>query len=419
MPDNDPYAALASRDFRLLLIGRLLATLALQIQGMAVGWQIYALTKSALCLGLIGLSEAFPAIGVALYAGHVADVVDRRLIVLTVTASLVLSVALLGGFSAALSASALLVPIIFCIIALSGLARGFYAPAMFGMVSDIVPRALYGNASAWNTATWQASSVAGPVVGGFLYVCFGPGVTYAFATFLLASALICFFRVKTTTALKAKNDVSVFENIKEGVRFVFSNQVILAAIALDLFAVLFGGAVALLPIFTSEIFRLGPQGLGLLRAAPSVGSFFMAALLTHRPLVRHTGAILLVSVAGFGLCMIGFGLSTSFYVSLFLLALSGAFDGVSIYVRSTIIQLLTPNYMKGRVAAVNSIFIGSSNEIGEFESGVTAKLMGLVPSVVFGGCMTLLVVLATTIKAPKLRRLHMQHLHGSQAGDEG
>jgi MFS family permease len=418
MPENDPYAALASRDFRLLLIGRLLTTLALQIQGMAVGWQIYALTKSALCLGLIGLSEAFPAIGVALYAGHVADVVDRRLIILTVSAWLVLSVALLGVCSAAIAGAAILVPIIFCIIALSGLARGFYAPAMFGMVSDIVPRELYGNASAWNTATWQASAVAGPVVGGLLYVCFGPAVTYAFATCLLASSLFCFFLVKTTTALKAKDDISVFENIKEGVRFVFSNQIILGAMALDLFAVLFGGAVALLPIFTSEIFRLGPQGLGLLRAAPSVGSFLIAAWLTHRPLVRHTGAILLASVAGFGFCMIGFGLSTSFYVSLFLLALSGAFDGVSIYVRSTIIQLLTPNDMKGRVAAVNSIFIGSSNEIGEFESGVTAKLMGLVPSVVFGGCMTLIVVLATTIKAPKLRGLHMQHLQGTEAIDE-
>jgi hypothetical protein len=230
--------------------------------------------------------------------------------------------------------------------------------------------------------------------------------------------LFCFFGVKATPVTKAKNDVSVFENIKEGVRFVFSNQVILAAMALDLFAVLFGGAVALLPIFTSEIFHMGPHGLGLLRAAPGVGSFLMAALLTHRPLARHTGAILLASVAGFGFCMIGFGVSTSFYFSLFLLALSGALDGVSIYVRTTIIQLLTPSDMKGRVAAVNSIFIGSSNEIGEFESGVAAKLMGLVPSVVFGGCMTLLVVLAATIKAPKLRALHMQQLHESPASDE-
>jgi MFS family permease len=418
MPENDPYAALARPDFRLLLIGRLLTTFALQIQAIAVGWQIYALTKDAFFLGMIGLAEALPSLGVALYAGHVADVVERRTIVLTVSASLVLSVALLAGCSAALAASAMLVPIIFCIIAVSGLARGFYAPAMFGMVSDVVPRELYGNAAAWNTATWQASSVAGPVLGGLLYVYFGPAITYAFATVFLAISLFCFFGVKATPVMKAKNDVSVFENIKEGVRFVFSNQVILAAMALDLFAVLFGGAVALLPIFTSEIFHMGPHGLGLLRAAPGVGSFLMAALLTHRPLARHTGAILLASVAGFGFCMIGFGVSTSFYFSLFLLALSGALDGVSIYVRTTIIQLLTPSDMKGRVAAVNSIFIGSSNEIGEFESGVAAKLMGLVPSVVFGGCMTLLVVLAATIKAPKLRALHMQQLHESPASDE-
>jgi len=410
MSDDNPYAALALRDFRLLLIGRLFATLALQIQGMAVGWQVYALSKSALYLGLIGLSEALPSLGVALYAGHVADMIDRRSIVLSVLSSIVVSVALLGACSATMSGSPMLVMIIFAIIALSGLARGFYAPAMFGMVSDIVPRELYGNAAAWNTASWQASSVVGPILGGFLYVCFGPAITYAFATALLAASLVCIAFVNSSSPVNPKNDLSVFENIKEGIAFVFANQVILGAMALDLFAVLFGGAVALLPIFTSEIFHQGPQALGMLRAAPSIGSFIVAAFLTHKPLVRNAGAILLASVAGFGFCMIGFGLSTSFFFSLFLLALSGAFDGISIYVRSTIVQLATPNELKGRVAAVNSIFIGSSNEIGEFESGVTAKFLGLVPSVVFGGCMTLLVVLTTAIKAPKLRALHMHEL---------
>jgi MFS family permease len=407
---EDPYAVLKIRDFPLLLAGRLFTTLAFQIQGIAVGWQIYALTKSALALGLIGLSEALPAIGVGLYAGHIADMLDRRLIALSVIGVSILAVGALAGFSAANLETTIFVPVIFAIIALSGFARGFYGPAIFGMVSDIVPRELYGNSVAWNTATWQGSAVAGPILGGLIYVWFGPSVTYWFSTLLLVGSLVCFFLIKSTTVLPADKDVSVFENIKEGVRFVFANEVILGAMALDLFAVLFGGAVALLPIFTSEIFHMGPQALGVLRAAPSVGSFITAAFLMHRPIVRNAGVIFLVSVACFGLCMIGFGLSTSFYLSLSLLALSGALDGVSIYVRSTIIQLLTPNEMKGRVAAVNSIFIGSSNEIGEFESGVTAKLMGLVPSVVFGGCMTLLVVLTTSFKAPKLRQLHMHHL---------
>jgi MFS family permease len=406
---NSRYGALELPDFRLLLLGRVLVTLALQIQGMAVGWQIYALTKSPLALGMIGLSEAFPAIGVALFAGHIADIMDRRRILMAVVATLSVSVAILAICTKVMDQQ-YVVTSLFVIVAVTGFARGFYGPAAFGIVSDIVPRELYGNSSAWNTASWQASAVAGPVLGGLLYVALGPTITYATSAVLLTFALGCFLIIKSVTALPASRSTSVKDNMLDGLRFVFSNQVILAAMSLDLFAVLFGGAVALLPIFTSEVFRMGPEALGILRAAPSVGSFITAAYLTQRPIVKNAGTILLIAVAGFGLCMIGFGLSTSFYLSLLLLALSGALDGVSIYVRSTIIQLMTPNDMKGRVAAVNSIFIGSSNEIGEFESGVTAKFMGLVPSVVFGGCMTLVVVLTTIFKAPKLRKLHMSHL---------
>jgi MFS family permease len=411
---NSRYGALELPNFRLLLIGRVLVTLALQIQGMAVGWQIYALTRDPLILGLIGLSEAFPAIGVALFAGHVADIMDRRRILMAVVAILSVCVAILAVCTKVLDPH-YVVASLFIIVAVTGFARGFYGPAAFGIVSDIVPRELYGNSSAWNTASWQLSAVAGPVLGGFLYVSFGPTITYATSATLLGAALLCFLVINSVTTLSTLRTTSVRENMLDGLRFVFSNQVILAAMSLDLFAVLFGGAVALLPIFTSEVFRMGPEALGIMRAAPSVGSFVTAAFLTQRPIVKNAGAILLVAVAGFGLCMIGFGLSTSFYFSLFLLALSGALDGVSIYVRSTIIQLTTPNDMKGRVAAVNSIFIGSSNEIGEFESGITAKLMGLVPSVVFGGCMTLIVVLTTFFKAPKLRNLHMGSIENQNA----
>ncbi|MBY0357899.1 MAG: MFS transporter [Candidatus Obscuribacterales bacterium] len=409
--NENPYAAIRIPDFRLLLAGRLMVTIAVQIQSIAVGWQIYALTKNALSLGLIGLAEALPAITIALYAGHIADRIDRRSILIYATVALGLAIGTLSLLSAKNLSIALLIPSIFAIIALTGFARGFYAPAAFGLLSDIVPRELYGNAAAWNSATWQGSAMAGPIIGGFLYVCFEAQATYLFSALLLIGSLICFFLIKARSSLRTENSAGILENINEGLRFVFANQIILGAMALDLFAVLFGGAVALLPIFADQVFQMGPQALGIMRAAPSAGALLAATILTHRPISTGAGRIFLVAVAAFGLCMIAFGLSTNFYLSLFLLALSGAFDGINVYLRNTIYQLSTPDDMKGRVAAVNSMFINSSNEIGAFESGVAAKLLGVVPSVVFGGCMTLLVVLVTTFKAPKLRDLNMQSLY--------
>jgi MFS family permease len=411
---NNPYAALKIRDFRLLLSSRLLVTIAMQILSVAVGWHIYALTKDPLALGLVGLAEAFPAIGIALYAGHVADMIDRRLIALGAVSILTMSLILLSVCSAIGVNKELLIVAIYIGMALSGLGRGFYAPAVFGILADIVPRDLYGNAIAWNTMLWQGSAIIGTVLGGMLYIWVAPAATYAISAILLAIAFGCFLSIKSRTVLVPKERVSVSENIKEGLRFVFSNEVMLGAMALDLFAVLFGGAVALLPIYTAEVFHLGPQALGLLRAAPPVGALLMAMMLTHRPIADNAGKVLLSVVAGFGVCMICFGVSTNFYFSLFLLALSGALDGISVWIRTNIFQLITPSGMKGRVSAVNSIFIGSSNEIGEFESGVTARLMGLVPSVVFGGCMTLMVVLTTCFKAPKLVGLHLRHLYKEQ-----
>ncbi|HEY9733621.1 MAG TPA: MFS transporter [Drouetiella sp.] len=411
MTDSSPYASLKIADFRALLAGRLLATVALQIQSMAVGWQIYALTKDPLALGFVGLSEALPAIGVALYAGHVADRVDRRKIALWCLFTLVVCLGALSGCSAAIKDSELLTGLIYLIIALSGFARGFYGPAVFGLTGDIVPREHYANAAAWGSASWQASAVAGPILGGILFLALAAPATYLISTILLAGALLLFIRVKQRMKVEEKKEASVSENIKEGLRFVFSNQIILAAMAMDLFAVLFGGAVALLPIFTNEIFHMGPQALGILRAAPSIGALVVAAYLAHKPITKNAGHIFLTSVAGFGLCMIGFGLTTNFYIAVTLLALSGMLDGISVYLRGTIYQLMTPDDMKGRVSAVNNIFIGSSNEIGEFESGVAAKLLGLVRSVVVGGSLTLLVVAITAVKAPKLRNLDMRTLY--------
>ncbi len=404
------YAALKIPDFRLLLFSRLLVTVGVQIQGLAVGWQIYELTKNPLTLGLIGLTEAIPAISFALYAGHLADIIERKKLALLAVSMLFASIAVLAISCTLKVESSMLLPIIFLSVAVSGFARSFYAPAIWGLISDIVPRDLYGNAAAWNSTVWQSSAIAGPVLGGFLYTEFSAATTYSISAFLLLVAFVSFTQVKSTTVAKADKDSSAVENIKEGLKFVFTNQIVLGAMALDLFAVLFGGAVALLPIFASEIYHMGPEALGVLRSAPSVGALLTASILTHHPLTKHAGRWLIAAVGGFGLCMIGFGLSTNFLISLMLLAISGALDGISVYVRQTIFQLCTPDNMKGRVAAVNSIFIGSSNEIGEFESGVAAKLMGLVPSVVFGGCMTILVVAITAIKAPKLRGLDMQTL---------
>lgn len=405
---EQPLSALKITDFRLLLLGRMLVNLAIQIQGIAVGWQVYELTKNPLSLGLVGLAEVLPSIAVALYAGHIVDVVERRKIAMAATTVLMIAFAMLAIASGSQLSSGLLVLLIYAFVALTGMARGFYGPSVFALVSQIVPRNLYGNASAWNSTTWQTSAVLGPIIGGILYVRFGAATTYAATCALLFVAIGFFQIIKSRTDLSTSPTGSVTASIMEGLRFVFSNQIILGAMSLDLFAVLFGGAVALLPIFTDQIFHSGPEVLGLLRAAPSVGAFLTAAVLTRYPMRRHAGWVFMGCVAGFGICMIAFALSRDLYLSLAILALSGIFDGISIYVRATIYQLHTPDNMKGRVAAVNGIFISSSNEIGQFESGVAAKLLGTVASVIFGGCATLAVVLITAFKAPQLRRLDLE-----------
>ncbi len=401
-------SAIKITDFRYLLVARVLVNLAMQIQGITVGWQVYELTKNPLSLGLVGLAEVLPFVSVALYAGHLTDVVERRRISIGACLSLSAAFALLSFASGAhLKQSNLLISI-YSLVALSGLARGFYGPSVFALLSQIVPRKLYGNASGWTTTMWQSSAVLGPVIGGFLYVKFGAPTTYAVSSCLFLAAVVCFKVIKSRTDLSGSPSGSVTSSIMEGLRFVFSNQIILGAMTIDLFGVLFGGAVALLPIFTDEVFHRGPEALGLLRSAPSVGAFLTAVVLTRFPIRHNAGLTLMLSVAAFGFCMIAFGLSRGFYLSMAFLAISGIFDGVSVYVRATVYQCFTPDEMKGRVAAVNGIFISSSNEIGEFESGVAAKLMGTVSSVIFGGIATVLVVFLTGVKAPKLRRLHLE-----------
>jgi MFS family permease len=408
---SGPYASLQLKDFRLFIMARTCVVLATQIQATVVGWQIYEITHDALSLGLIGMAEAIPAITVSLYAGHVVDIIERKkILVITVLILLFCSASLLffttspGSFVFAYGA----IPI-YSVIFISGIARGFLSPANFSFMPQLVPRHLYTNAVSLNSTFWQASSIGGPMLAGFIYAFYGITVSYLVDTLLVLAGLFFYFSLPRKPIPTASEEQGIVEKIKAGLKFVFKNEIVLSAITLDLFAVLFGGAVALLPIFAGEILKVGPEGLGMLRAAPGIGAVLMALYITHNPIQKNIGNILLLAVTGFGLCMIGFGLSSNFWLSLVVLMMSGGFDSVSVIVRSTLIHTQTPENMKGRVSAVNSIFIGSSNEIGMFESGVAARLMGVVPSVIFGGCMTLLVVGVTSRVAKSLRALQRVH----------
>lgn len=407
---SDAYAALRISEFRFFVTARFCFTLAMQIQAVVVGWQIYDLTKDPLSLGLIGLVEAIPSIIVALYAGHLADVTSRKKIIVTCTLILIFCSAFLFTYSFNLQNFLVrfgVVPI-YLIIFISGCARGFIGPAIFSFMPQLLPsKSYYANAVTWNTTIWQGGSVLGPAIGGLIYGFFGIKTAYSADLCLITTSFLCFLLIAAKPLPEAVEKLQIKESLLSGIKFVFGNQIILSAISLDLFAVLFGGAVALLPIFASDILKTGPQGLGFLRAAPAVGSILTAFYLTHRPMKHNAGKKMLLAVTGFGASMILFGLSTSFYLSLLMLFLSGMFDCVSMIVRQTLMQTLTPEHMKGRVSAVNGVFIGSSNEIGSFESGLAAKLMGATVSVVFGGIMTLLVVGITAAKADKLRDLQL------------
>jgi len=274
-----------------------------------------------------------------------------------------------------------------------------------GLLAQLVPKELYPNSSTWNSLIWHIAAVSGPAIGGLIYGYFGVGSAYLGVLAVYSLSFIFFAYTKSRPKPINTDSDNIYKSLKEGLKFVFKNQIILSSMALDMFAVLFGGAVAMLPVFASEILKVGPEGLGLLRAAPATGAVIMSFTLAHRPPLTNTGKKLMYAIAGFGLCIICFALSENFYLSLFILFLSGILDNVSVVIRQTIMQLYTPDAMRGRVASVNSIFIGSSNEIGAFESGAAAKIMGLVPSVIFGGSMTLLIVYITSRLAPKLKKL--------------
>lgn len=406
---KDPYAPLRIPDFRLFISARFLVTLAIQIQGTVVAWQIYDLTKSPLSVGFIGAAEVIPSILVSLLgAGHVADIIERKKIIITCVFTLVLCSLALLGFTLRPEHTLAVYGefLIYAVIFLSGIARGFLTPALFSFMPQLVSRDLYPSAVTLNSTLWQIGLIAGPPVGGFIYGIYGISASYIADAALVTCGLLLLSFVGGKPLPPHDKSESMFARLAAGLNFVFSNKLVLSAISLDLFAVLFGGAVAMLPFFADNILHIGPEGLGILRAAPGIGAVATAFYLLHFPLKRNAGKILLASVAGYGLCMIGFGLSTSFWLSLGILITSGALDGVSVLIRGTLLQTLTPENMKGRVSAVNNIFIGSSNELGMVESGVAAKLLGgVVRSVVFGGCVTVVVVAITAWKAKTLRKL--------------
>ena len=402
---SSPYAALRIADFRKLLLSHGTLTLAREAQIVVVGWQVFALTKDPLTLGLIGLAEALPFIAVALYAGHMADRVERRALAIAGTFGLVLSaVALLLLTMTPGAITAERVWPVYAIVSLSATARSFMRPAVFALSAEVIPRELYPNAVAWRTSTWHLAAVAGPALGGLLYGFSGPALAYGCVIGAMTAALAIVSSVSHRVKPAVVEHEPLGESLKAGVRFVWREPVLLAAMTLDLFAVLFGGAVALLPAFAT-LLDAGPEGLGILRAAPAAGAIVTGFVIAHRPPMKHAGFALFASVGAFGLCMIAFALSRELWLSFAILFASGIFDNVSVVIRSTLLQTRTPEHLLGRVSAVNQIFIGSSNEIGAFESGIAARLLGVVPSVLFGGTMTLLVVGITAWRAPGLRKL--------------
>jgi MFS family permease len=389
--------------FRRFIASLLAQTLGSQMQAVVVGWQVYALTHDPLALGLVGLAEALPFLSTVLFAGHAADRADRRRMAIAATAVQLGCALALLGLTLGAGPDRTRVGAIYAVIFVSGLARSYLIPARTALANDIVPREVLLNAVTWRSSSWQLAAVIGPAIGGGLYALSGVAAAYGAVALLLLVSVLLLVRVPPVPRPPSHGSDPVWASLAEGVRFVRSQPIFLGAITLDLFAVLFGGAEALLPIFAADILRVGPEGLGILRAAHAAGAVMMSVHLSHRRPLERPGRALLIAVAIFGLCIIGFGLSTIFWLSVLLLLVGGMADNVSVVIRSSLLQTLTPPHLLGRVSAVNSIFIGSSNELGAFESGAAAKLLGTVPSVVIGGSITLLVVAVTALKFPALR----------------
>ncbi len=412
MTKNDPYSALRYKEFTVFLLLRFTMVFAWSMQFIVIEWVVYSLTKSPLSLGIIGLMEIIPAVGMALFAGHFVDQNEKKgMLLKCILAFSIISFGLflltwpeiVSGFS-----TQTILYSIYFLVFLGGLVRAFLGPTIFSLLSLIVPKKEYSNAATWSSSVWQIGSVLGPAFAGFSISWIGihPSMIFVFGCSVLS--LLALSQIGTKPILNPKIGEPIMDSLKEGVKFVYQNKTVLGALSLDMVAVLFGGAVALLPIFAQDILKVGPEGFGILRAAPAVGAFITLLITAYIPLNKNAGVKLLTAIFLFGVCMIIFGLSTLFWLSVFALFFSGVVDGISVVIRQTILHLKTPDEMRGRVAAVNSIFVGSSNELGAFESGLTAKLMGTVTAVVFGGSMTILIVLGTAFFSPSFRKLDLQ-----------
>ena len=410
MSKKDPYAALRFREFNIFLLLRFALVFAWSMQFIVIEWQVYSLTKDPLSLGIIGLMEIIPAFSMSLFAGHIVDQTEKRNLFLCCIA--LFSIISFGLFfisspNIGWSQRTILFAI-YGFVFFGGLLRAFFGPTIFSLVALIVPRRVYPNAATWNSSTWQMASILGPAFAGFTINWFGIQWSLCIVFILVLFSFLLTLLITKKPILNPNIGEPVLESLKQGVRFVFKTKAILGALSLDMIAVLFGGAVALLPVFAQDILKVGSEGFGILRAAPAVGAFLTMLATAYIPISRRAGMKLLVAVFGFGVSIIIFGLSSVFWVSVFALFFSGVTDGVSMVIRQTILQLKTPDHMRGRVSSVNSMFVGSSNELGAFESGLTAKLMGTVTAVVFGGSMTLITVITMGIASPNFRKLDLE-----------
>lgn len=412
--EKNPYVALKVPKFKSYLGIRFFFTMAYQMQAVCIGYYVYELTKSALALGMIGLCEAIPALSIALYGGYVADKSEKKKLMTTILAAVfICSLALFTITNSAVQQHiphSYVLTIIYISVFGIGLARGFYGPTAFTIMTQIVPKSLYTNSATWNSSSYQTASILGPAIGGLLYGYIGITATFGVILALLITSFGFIISLDRYEPIYQKKE-KILESLKSGIKFVFTNKMMLGAMSLDLFSVFFGGAVALLPVFAHDILHVGAKGLGVMRAIDSLGAVLTMFLMTKYSPMNRPWRNLLIAVFGFGLTILCFAFSRNFYLTLVILFLQGAFDSVSVLVRSTIMQLITPDEMRGRVSAVNSMFIGSSNEIGAFESGLTAKLMGTVRAVVFGGCMTLGVVIITYYKTKELFDVTLKNIN--------
>ena len=412
MAKRDPYAALRFKEFNVFLMLRFILVFGWSMQFIIIEWQVYSLTKDPLSLGIIGLMEIVPAFSMALFAGHIVDQSEKRNLLLKCIG--LFSLISFGLFFLTSSSvemdwsSTAILYTIYAFVFMGGLLRAFFGPTIFSLVALIVPKKIYPNAATWNSSTWQMASVLGPAFAGLAINWIGVHWSLCIVFGLVVLSFVLLFGISRKPIMNPKIGEPIMQSLKEGVRFVFKTKAILGALSLDMIAVLFGGAVALLPVFAQDILKVGPEGFGLLRAAPAVGAFLTMLVTAYIPISKNAGLKLLTAIFGFGVCIIVFGLSSIFWISIVALFFSGVTDGVSMVIRQTILQLKTPDHMRGRVSSVNSMFVGSSNELGAFESGLTAKLMGTVTAVVFGGTMTLITVITTGIVSPTFRKLDLE-----------